>query len=107
MRCRQCGGENLERARYCRFCGAELAYKGGGKKQNKKSLVIRVSLICLAFVFCAVGITSFTLSKKTEKQLKANLSKGNKFLEDMDYKQAEDQYLKAIEIDKKDPETYL
>ena len=67
MRCRQCGGENLERARYCRFCGAELAYKGGGKKQNKKSLVIRVSLICLAFVFCAVGITSFTLSKKTEK----------------------------------------
>lgn len=109
MRCRQCGGENTEGSRYCRFCGAELddAKKEKGKKNKGKSTVFRIVLVCIAVFFGVTGSTVLMLSKKSEKHLQTKLAEGRRYLEDMNYEKAEDRFLKAVEIDKKDPESYL
>ena len=106
MRCQKCGGENLKDARYCRFCGAELKSRAKGRDSKKKLPVIGLVLFCC--LLCgAVVIVSLLFSEKKEKQFASSMTKGNRFLETMNYEQAEDQYLKALKIDKKDPETYL
>ena len=47
------------------------------------------------------------LPQQREKNYKAHISDGNRYLEEMDYEKAEDSYLAAIEIEPKEPEPYL
>ena len=51
---------------------------------------------------------AFILSKKEqEKEYRDLCEKGNRYLEQMDYQQAADSYLAAIEIEPQEPELYI
>ncbi len=111
MYCKRCGKENPEDARFCAKCGEPLTEQkkqpDAGQKQPKRKRVLLVGII--AVVVCATGIAGVFAFKKqqTKKQYAEAVLSGEKYLEELDYKNAEDAYLKAIKIDPKEKEPYL
>ena len=76
------------------------------KKKGKKIWLIIAAVLVLA-VAAAAAVFLWILPQQKEKNYKANIADGNRYLEEMDYKKAEDSYLAAIEIEPKEPEPYL
>lgn len=128
MFCPECGKQNKDNARFCRFCGARMVEEtelqtkvqienqeksGGGDNQNqpvkKKSRKVRIVLASVLVLCVVIAIVVFVwiLPQQKEKNYQANVSDGERYLEEMDYEKAEDSYLAAIEIDPKEPEPYL
>lgn len=76
------------------------------KKKGKKIWLIIAAVLVLAAAAVA-AVFLWILPQQKEKNYKANIADGNRYLEEMDYKKAEDSYLAAIEIEPKEPEPYL
>lgn len=56
----------------------------------------------------AIGISGVLIKKNSEaKKYTENLANGNKFLEELEYKKAEESYLQAIKVKPKEKEPYL
>lgn len=137
MYCPECGRYNEEKARFCRYCGARLAEDTGeqngnawqgqanrqqnaeqpgwqqnpapagpGKKKGKKIWITAAAVLILAAA-AAAAVFLWILPQQKEKNYKAQIAAGDRYLEDMDYEKAEDSYLAAIEIEPKEPEPYL
>lgn len=123
MYCQQCGAKNADGARFCENCGAELQNSAGvpknqyvtnagrknrpGKKKKgtgKRILIWAAVILLLAAIAAAV---IFALQKKKEKDFRTNIDTGEKYLEELNYEQAEASYLAAIEVDPKREEPYL
>ena len=76
------------------------------KKKGKKLWIILAAVLVIAAVAAAV-VFLWILPQQREKNYKAHISNGNRYLEEMDYEKAEDSYLAAIKIEPKEPEPYL
>ena len=136
MYCSKCGTQNKDTARFCKNCGepldvpvvsqpvknadsagAEGPEKSGrraGEAPGKKASGINrsnIKWICIAvgiLIIAAVIAFSFMSKDKKEKERYDNyLTSADKYLEEMDYENAEDAYLNAIKIDPKKEEPYL
>lgn len=120
MYCPKCGKENREQARFCRYCGTLLkeqeesrgAIEESGsqedqpiKRTRKKKWIILAA--ALAAAAAAALVFLWILPQHREKRYNGYISDGDRYLEKMDYEKAEDSYLAAIEIERKEPEPYL
>lgn len=136
MYCPECGKYNVEEARFCHFCGARLEENAGRyaqaqagynpsgqimqqdgssapaipertvKKRKKKIWLILAALLLTAGA-AAAAVFLWILPQQKEKEYKAHISDGDRYLEEMDYEKAEDSYLAAIDIEPKEPEPYM
>lgn len=110
MYCKRCGSENSENNKYCWKCGQPLGTSNGRKPARKQKhilLAVGIAALVLALVF---GITEFamqTLKENREKKVNNLIVDAGKYLEALDYTQAVDCYLEAIEIDEKREQPYL
>ncbi|MEE1086927.1 MAG: WG repeat-containing protein [Schaedlerella sp.] len=114
--CRKCGKPVEEGAKFCGSCGtlveivsAEQGINGNDisskkRKDNKIVLIIGAVLIVAAIIIAGILIVK---QKKETKEYNNYISKAENYMEELDYKQAKDFYLKAIEIDEKQREPYV
>lgn len=108
MICEKCGVENSPENRFCRECGAELPHGITEKKTNHTAL--KIIAACVVAILLIIGITIFTIvsmEHKKEKIVQEKIDSGNRFLKEMDYEQAEEMYLAAIEIDPRQETPYV
>ena len=57
MRCKNCGNENIENAKYCNKCGEKLAFESYNKQRdNKKLIIIPAVIISLLMVVILVVV---------------------------------------------------
>ena len=115
MKCPNCGRENENGAKFCSKCGRSLetskSYKKvpeteKAKKKGKRPILIGIVGVLLIGAVIIAGIW-ITKENRVKKQYQDHLASGQKYLEELNYESAEDSYLKAIDIDPKDPEPYL
>lgn len=125
MFCRKCGAQNDESANFCGNCGAKLTkitYTGQQEKLNniqytanqekninKKKSVKKIAVILTFFVLLSAFLIAgfFVLrTKRTKKQYADAMDNGYKYLEKMDYKKAEAEFLKALAIAPKEAVPY-
>lgn len=117
MKCGNCGQEVPVKAKFCPKCGNRIESQNGsgnreGNKQknnaNKKGgrkWLIAAGVIILAAAGTAGGIALNThMTKRAYEEAAAD---GSRYLEEMDYENAEASYLRAIDIDPKEKEPYL
>lgn len=128
MFCRQCGTENKDDVKFCKKCGAEFLQdpvsKGGfweaegnedrrnekavGKKNKGSWSGRRWVVITAAFLIMGLcAASSFTLMAHKEKRdYKKYIAQAEKYLEDLDYENAEAAYLRAVKVAPKEQEPY-
>lgn len=115
MFCHKCGTKNQDTARYCKKCGVQLKkpesvidrehfpQKNTEKNSKKIIYIIGVAVILLAIVAAVIiGVRS-----KRGKEYETYLASAEKYIEELNYEQAEDFYLKAIEIAPKKLKPYV
>lgn len=130
MYCGKCGKENLDSARFCRYCGTPLSditvsdgagteemfcapedteegmispKPGSEKKRNRAFLLAACAVIALGVaVMVFLALTDIRKEKKIERNLEAGL----RFLEEEDYEKAAASFREAISIDPKRIELY-
>ena len=122
MRCRKCGKENNDGAKFCAYCGTALSMSDSAgiqskqqleendkepvnKKKRKKWIWIMLSILVLIAAVAVAGI--FITRRFRERQYDNSIAEGNLYLEEMDYEKAEDSFLQAISVDPKQKEPYL
>lgn len=119
MRCSHCNMDNPPGSRFCGNCGRPLKADGdqalresgraeekGHRKGPGKGVWIGAICIILVIAAAAVGFLIFG-SGKNAKEMDQLLAKGDQYLEELDYEEAEAQYLEAIAVDPKEEEPYL
>lgn len=115
MKCPKCGMENKKDAKFCAGCGTSLetieeqkeaSNSEKPKKKGKKHIFVGITGVLLIAAVIVAGIW-VTKENQVKKQYQDHLASGQKYLEELNYKSAEDSYLKAIAIDPKKPEPYL
>lgn len=104
MKCSKCGKENSDSAKFCACCGTSLNVNFQKTKGRKGLIFFGIIIILVAVV---IGYVFIYQKKYQEKQFKEMVDTGNRYLEEMEYEQAEDLYLQAISIDPKQKEPYL
>lgn len=133
MFCGKCGAENEAGAKFCHACGAPLEIEPIGaatpgqepvqetvqdsvpmtkpikekkKHKHKKQpwIFLAVVLILAALLVVLIPIVKDVQAKK---EYESYISTGQKYLEELNYEQAEAAYLQAIKIDPKKKEPYL
>lgn len=122
MRCRKCGKENNDGAKFCAYCGTALSMPDSAgiqskqqleendkepvnKKKRKKWIWIMLSILVLIAAVAVAGI--FITRRFRERQYDNSIAEGNRYLEEMNYEKAEDSFLQAISVDPKQKEPYL
>lgn len=122
MRCRKCGKENNDGAKFCAYCGTDLSMPDSAgiqskqqleendkepvnKKKRKKWIWIMLSILVLIAAVAVAGI--FITRRFRERQYDNSIAEGNRYLEEMNYEKAEDFFLQAISVDPKQKEPYL
>ena len=122
MRCRKCGKENNDGAKFCAYCGTVLSMPDSAgiqskqqleendkepvnKKKRKKWIWIMLSILVLIAAVAVAGI--FITRRFREKQYDNSIAEGNRYLEELNYEKAEDSFLQAISVDPKQKEPYL
>lgn len=104
MFCRKCGSENKEEAVFCKRCGASLAASPKTTKAKKRIWIFLSALIVSALAMAGVVIAK---DKQVKRQYQGHIAKAEKYLEELDYENAEDEYLKAIKIAPKEEQAYI
>lgn len=124
MYCENCGVKLEEDARFCGSCGTPVKREKPPvreedkvkkeavpsqdapkkKKDNKKMIMILAAVIVLAIIagiFMAIG------GSKSEKEYDDHMATAEKYLEELDYEQAEAEFLSAIDIAPKKRKPYV
>lgn len=65
MYCGKCGVANLERAKYCRDCGADMSYERDRGTIDKNFFI---TLSCIMLILIAVSLIYFTVRTNTTDQ---------------------------------------
>ena len=110
MKCKNCGFENKENAKFCGNCGKNLTEKiptekPEQKNNDKKKIWILVTGILM--IVLAVIIIRLLNVEEDIPDYDSLLAKGDRYLEELDYENAEEAYLEAIAIEPKKKEPYL
>lgn len=118
MRCPNCGADNTEDAKFCGYCGWRLIQesppadntgnppeKTPAGKRRKMVFFIVAGIILLS----AVGVAAVWITKdrQEKEEYGQSLAEADRYLETMDYENAEASYRKAIEIAPREKEPYL
>lgn len=119
MRCGSCGQENPEGSRFCGSCGASLepgeskeslTEQAGQTEQIEKKkrpckwLWAALAVVALAGIVAAVLIVKNVQERRNYENY---VDSAQKYLEELDYENAEDSYLKAIAVAPKEEEPYV
>ncbi|HIW83268.1 MAG TPA: WG repeat-containing protein [Candidatus Dorea gallistercoris] len=121
MFCQNCGTENPEEARFCQKCGSPLLSQMDfetedrteleqeneweqKKKGGRRWLLAGAAFLLVAFCIACVLVVA---EVKERQDYENYIASAEKYLEDLDYENAEEAYLKAIEVDPKKAEAYL
>ena len=99
MKCKYCGTKNERNATYCSQCGKKLEVV----KKSKSKIIIISTITVIAIIIAVIFINK----QLDTKQINDLLVQGDRYIEEKDYKKAEDTYLEIIEIDDKIVEPYL
>ena len=111
MYCEKCGHE-MKNGR-CPNCGFPVGEpqweeQKSKKKSGKKIGIIILSVVIVLIFAAAILAAIFWLKKEnTQKKFDTHIEKGQKYLEEMDYEKAADNYLAAIDIDPKAEDPYM
>ena len=65
MYCGKCGISNLERAKYCRDCGADMSFERNREKLGKSFFI---SLSCVMLVLIAVSLIYYAIRENVTNQ---------------------------------------
>lgn len=112
MFCPECGKNIKYESRFCPFCGTSLdeeivrVEKSGNKEKRKlmKWIIIAGIVVIISAIIAVVYVNKKNEIKKNNYQ--ALMNEGNNYLEELDYKGAEANYLQAIEVEPKNVEAY-
>lgn len=75
---------------------------------NKKQKTVRYLASCIIIIMIAIAVSLVLVFNHTStKEYSNKLEEAQKYVEEMNYKKAEDVYLEAIKIDSKQTEAYL
>lgn len=119
MKCKKCGYENKETAKYCGKCGAKIEAvdrqrtetardkEGRTQKKTKRNKNIPVILCISLLIIAGIGAALFGIGKVKEKQYREYVAKAERYIEELDYESAEEACLKAIELEDSNAELYL
>lgn len=110
MKCKNCGFENKENAKFCGNCGKNLIEqipeeKTEQKNNGKKKIWIFGTGILM--IVLAVIIIRLLNVEEDIPDYDSLVAKGDRYLEELDYENAEEAYLEAIAIEPKKKEPYL
>lgn len=103
MFCRKCGCENSDEAKFCEACGTPLVHPNPPKKPDKW-----VWIILMAVVVLSVVIAVILIQKNNPERMRydTHVANAEKYLEELNYDEAEAEYLKAISIAPKEKKAY-
>ncbi len=113
MRCKKCGAENPEESRFCGNCGAQFEPEETdslrekpvqAKRQGKKWIWGILAVVVIAGIIAGVLILKNVQERKSYENY---LDSAEKYLEELDYENAEAAYLKAIDVEPKEEEPYV
>lgn len=124
-KCKNCGYENQEDARFCGKCGMamtepqtvelKMTESEAAESEQEEQISIRESkkgkkifvLFGVAAIILAVAVAAFQgINVQKEKKFQTNISNGKRYLEEESYDQAVEAYTAAIEINPKQVEPY-
>lgn len=106
MYCKNCGKEINENMKFCPACGAPVEQEPPKPPKKKKSKWW-IILIVIVVVIAGAVATMLALKQNKQKKYETSLEQGDKYLEELDYENAEAKYLAAIEIEPKEKEPYM
>ena len=113
MRCKKCGAENSEESRFCGNCGAQFETEETdslrekpvqAKRQGRKWIWGILAVVVIAGIIAGVLILRNVQERKSYEKY---LDSAEKYLEELDYENAEAAYLKAIDVEPKEEEPYV
>lgn len=110
MKCKNCGFENKENAKFCGNCGIDLTEQtlaGQQEQKNKGKKKIWIFGTGVLIGVLAVVITLLLNLKEDIPDYDSLVVRGDRYLEELDYEKAEEAYLEAIAIEPKKKEPYL
>lgn len=127
--CKNCGKELPDSAKFCGGCGQAVEAmsennfdnpefinenlsnneidKEKNKKAKRKSKYFIIAGIAIVVITILTVICLGLKDKKRVKEYEQYITMAENFMEELDYEQAEDTYLKAIEIQPKEREPYV
>ncbi len=113
MFCSQCGKENADSAKFCRYCGVGFATNDSEKSNSnfemkkKKPVFLWIGIAAIVII-SIVAIVVVVTSKASSKDIyEEKIDLGRKYLLEMDYEQAILAFEDAINIDPKRTDAYL
>ena len=109
MKCGKCGQDVKEGAKFCPKCGSMIMPQDGTNQKLKKKKRRLFPVIAAVILLAAAGTAAgFFLKDSMAKNAYAEAAAdGDRYLEELDYENAEASYLLAIEIEPKEKEPYL
>lgn len=111
MKCPGCGKENPDNSMFCGICGTHLQERKSENNKKKRSQgkrfhrMIAAGIILLVIALIYAGVLVFR--KIDDKKFQDYTASADKYFQQLDYKRAEEEYLKAIAIDPKQEKPYL
>lgn len=99
MYCPHCGAQTPDNAKFCSSCGQSLTTKGA---PSKNSPSLRPLVILLAVLTVALGVVLSLFIARLDGGVRTYdecMALAARYLEELDFEQAEALYLEAIEID--------
>ena len=79
MRCKNCGNENNENAKYCNKCGEKLVFETYNKERDNKKLIIVPAVIILLLIVVILVVIVLKNQKKNTVTFK-NIKPGVYYL---------------------------
>lgn len=112
MNCWKCGKENSDYNVYCRTCGACLQEKNPEnsikKSEGERKRTIRIIVYGVALIIIVSGVVGILMFQKMkERKMQEYIAVADQYFIETEYQKAEENYLKAIEIDSKHEQLYL
>ncbi|MCF0261113.1 MAG: zinc ribbon domain-containing protein, partial [Erysipelotrichaceae bacterium] len=109
--CPKCGRKLDETSKYCPYCGTERSqYTVNGfhpeSEKKKKRVWLMIGLVLVIAVGGVFG-TVTVYSKQKQEKYGQTIETANRFFKETKYKEAEDSYLAALEIDPKIKTPYV
>lgn len=105
MKCKKCGQELGVGSKFCGNCGYPVTEGEHPSEKNKKKK-FWIAGGCVLLLLCVVFLCVYQ-GNNSEKRYQTLIDDGNKYIEEMDYQKAEDNFNKAIKIKPKEDEGYI
>lgn len=105
MFCPKCGVQNADTAKFCCKCGNILNNSQNKDKKEMKKIYYIIGAVVISVALMSVIFLG--IRGKKAKEYETYLASAEKYIEELNYEQAKDFYLKAIEIAPKQLKPYV